>query len=94
MSALTLNHTELEVWKIRNSKTDEDLAQMLGVTATTLSRWRKGKSAVPLAAAMALERITEIPLRTLFLETGAKTAEQYLERNGLADASAAQQKAG
>lgn len=80
MKAYTLNVTELEVWKARNGKTDEDLAKMLRVNPATISRWRHGKNGIPLAGALEMERVTGIPLRTLFIEGNAQAPKSKSDR--------------
>lgn len=65
MKTYMLNAEVLLEWKRLTGKSVADLARLIRVPQPSLSRWMNGKRALPLEAAMELERVTHIPLKRL-----------------------------
>lgn len=61
-----LNTVNLQVWMCNNKVSQSDLADSVGVCRSTITGWLNGRTAIPLWAAMKIEKIAKVPLQELF----------------------------
>lgn len=61
-----LNTVNLQVWMCNNKVSHNDLAKRIGVCRSTITGWLNGRTAIPLWAAMQIEKIAKVPLQELF----------------------------
>lgn len=70
----------IEKWRIKNGLTQEQLAERIGTTKGTISRWENGEREPPLGAIGALaEALGDIDPSELFHDPDRPTADELLK---------------
>ena len=77
----------LQAWKERTGTTDEDIARLLGVTQSQISRYINCKHPIPIDQAVKLSLITGVAVDELLCDDrGKKLLKLLREQAGLTDA--------